>query len=123
MKSIRIAAALVLVTVMAALMCGCTVSSGVFIGMAQSSTDKSLAASYISFDGSLERRVPLKAGDEVKFSLEGGDGLNAAVLKDGKQMFAITSVSVFEASEDGTYAFKLSGKAENGSFALAWEIV
>ncbi len=121
MKSIRTAATFVLITAMAAIVCGCTVSNGVFIGMAQSSTDKSLSVSYISFDGSIEKRVPLKAGDEIKFSIE-GEGLAAAVIKDGKQIFDITDGGIFNVPEDGTYAFRLSGKAKNGSFKLAWEI-
>lgn len=121
MKSIRTAAAFVLITAMAAIVCGCTVSNGVFIGMAQSSTDKSLSVSYISFDGSIEKRVPLKAGDEIKFGIEGG-GLAAAVIKDGKQIFDIMDGGIFNVPEDGTYAFRLSGKANNGSFKLAWEI-
>ncbi|MGE5495556.1 MAG: hypothetical protein ACM3S4_09685 [Burkholderiales bacterium] len=121
MKGIRIVAALVFVMAMAAIVCGCTVSNGVFIGMAQSSTDKSLSVSYISFDGSIEKRVPLKAGDEVKFSIE-GEGLVAAVIKDGKQMFSITDGGIFNAPEEGTYAFRLSGKAKDGSCKLAWEI-
>jgi hypothetical protein len=122
MKSIVRAAALVLVVATAILACGCTVSNGVFMGMAQSSTDKSLSASYISFDGSLARSVSLKAGDEVKFSLEGGEGLSAAVMKGGKSVFGITDGGVFTAAEGGTYDFTLSGKAENGSFSLGWQV-
>lgn len=122
MKSIVRAAALVLVIATAALACGCTVSNGMFTGMAQSSTDKSLSASYVSFDGSLARSVSLKAGDEVTFSLEGGEGLLAAVMKGGGSVFGITDGGVFTAAEAGTYEFGLSGKAENGSFTLSWQV-
>lgn len=121
MKTIRKASAFALVIALAVLACGCTISSGVFTGMSQSSTDISLTASYVSFDGSLARRVSLKAGDEVTFGLEGGDGLEAAVMKGGESVCAIADGAVFTADEDGTYDFTLRGKAENGSFALTWQ--
>lgn len=123
MKGLRIRRilAVAFATAIIALACGCTISSGVFTGMSQSSTDTSLSASYVSFDGSLARRVSLKAGDEVTFGIEGGDGLEAAVMKGGESVCEITDGAVFTAAEDGAYDFTLRGKAENGSFALTWQ--
>lgn len=114
------AAALVLLTIVIA--AGCTISSGVFVGMSQSSTDTSLSASFVSFDGSLARRVSLKAGDTVTFSLEGGEGLSAVVTKGGEEIFAITDGAAFTAPEGGSCDFALKGKAKDGSFSLSWTI-
>ena len=101
---------------------GCTVSSGVFTGMSQQSSDTSLSASYVSFDGSLARSVSLKAGDKVSFSYEGGNDLTASVEQNGNVLFAITDGSTYTAQADGQYAFALEGKAENGAFTLSWKI-
>ncbi len=122
MKTFRKGTAIALILFTIALSSGCTISSGVFMGMSRSSTDTSLSASYVSFDGSLARRVSLNAGDTVRFSLEGGAGLDAVVAKGGKELFCITDGVKFTAFEDGSYDFMLKGKAKNGSFALSWTI-
>lgn len=122
MKALRKGTAITLVLLAAALAAGCTISSGVFVGMAQTSTDTSLSASYMSFDGSLTRRVELKAEDEVTFSLEGGEGLEALVIKDGQRLGGITDGGTFIAPGNGGYDFTLRGKAENGSFSLSWAV-
>lgn len=122
MNTFRKGVAIALVLLMAAIAAGCTISNGVFTGMNQSSNDTSLSASYISFDGSLAKRVSLKAGSEVTFSLEGGDGLKAVVTKGGEELFTITEGAAFTAPEDGSYDFTLKGKAENGSFSLKWQV-
>jgi hypothetical protein len=114
--------AIALVAAIAALACGCTVSNGLFVGMAHSSTDTSLSASYVSFDGSLARRVSLKAGDEVTFGLEGGDGLRAVAAKGGEELFDIADGAMFTAPEDSVYYFMLKGKAKDGSFSLTWKV-
>jgi hypothetical protein len=116
-KGVAVALVLLVVTFAA----GCTTSNGVFTGFSHSSTDTSLSASYVSFNGSLTRRVELKAGDEVTFSLEGGEGLEASVMKDGEPLAAILDGGTFTATESGNYDFGLKGKAENGSFTLSWQ--
>ena len=90
--------------------------------MGHSSTDTSLSAGYTGFDGSLAKRVSLKAGDVVTFGLEGGEGLSAAVIRDGEALCDITDGSKFTAPEDGRYDFAMRGKAENGSFSLSWRV-
>jgi hypothetical protein len=122
MKTFRKGTAIALILIAAALIAGCTISSGVFTGMAQSSSDTSLSASYISFDGSVARRVNLKAGDTVTFRLEGGNGLQALVIKSGEELFSIADGAVFTVTEEGSYDFTLKGKAENGSFSLSWAV-
>jgi hypothetical protein len=119
MKTLRKVIALALILLTAAAACGCMISSGVFIGINRTSTDTSLSASFRSFDGSLARRVKLEAGDEVTFSLEGGEGLRAVVTKGG-ELFDITDGGVFTAPEDGYYDFALKGKAKDGWFSLTW---
>jgi hypothetical protein len=105
-----------------ALLGGCTVSNGVFMGMSQQSGDTSISASYVSFDGSLARSVPLEAGDAVSFSYEGGEGLRAFVKQNGQELGGITDGGTFSASADGQYAFVVEGEAENGAFSLSWQI-
>ena len=102
--------------------CGCTVSSGVFVGMSQRSSDTSLSASYASFDGSLTRSVLLNEGDEICFHYEGGAGLQAVVRKDGEVLCEIADGTTFTVPADGRYAFAVEGEAKDGGFALAWEI-
>lgn len=121
MKTFRKGAVIAIVLLAAVLAAGCTISNGVFTEMNQSSNDNSLSASYISFDGSLAKRVSLKAGGEVTFSLEGGGGLKAVVTKGGEELLAITDGAAFTAPDDGSYDFTLKGKAENGSFSLSWK--
>ncbi len=117
------AAVLIMLCLLAgALLAGCTVSNGVFTGMSHSSTDTTLSASYISFDGAYARLVPLKAGDEITFSLTGGEELNAAVERDGEELFSISGGNTFTAPEDGTYTFVMEGEGSNGSFSLSWVI-
>lgn len=106
----------------ASVLVGCTVSSGVFTGMSQQSSDTSLGASYISFNGSLARSISLKAGDEVSFSFEGGADLNAAVKQNGKALLEITNGASYTVPADGQYAFAVEGKAENGAFTLSWQV-
>jgi hypothetical protein len=106
----------------AAVLAGCTISSGVFVGMAQHSSDTSIGASYASFDGSLARSVPLKEGDVVSFDYEGDEGLHAVVKQDGQEFCEIAEGVAFTAPADGRYAFTVEGKAENGSFSLAWQV-
>ena len=101
---------------------GCTISSGVFIGMVQQSSDTTLGARYQSFDGSMGRRVSLNAGDEVSFAYAGDDGLRAVVKRNGEELCEITHGASFTAPEDGRYTFSVEGEAKDGSFALAWEI-
>ncbi len=107
MKGAAIAAGAVLILCLA---CGCTVSNGVFVGMSQQSSDTSLSASYVSFDGSLARSVPLKAGDAVRFHYEGGEGLRVTVKKGGEVLCEIADGTVFAAPADGSYAFTVEGK-------------
>ncbi len=110
------------VVVMVGLLCGCTVSNGVFTGMSQQSSETSLSSSYVSFDGSLARRVSLKSGDEVSFSLEGGEGLQAVVKKDGEVICDITDGTTLTVNAEGSYLFTLQGEAKNGAFTLSWTI-
>ncbi len=118
-----IAAAVIALSLMAAaLLGGCSVTSGVFTGMSESSTETSLSASYISFDGSFARQMSLQSGDEVTFSLSGGEGLDASVEKDGEDIFSISGGNAFTAPEDGTYTFIIQGENNNGSFSLSWEV-
>lgn len=124
MRKNRVIAAIVIALSLlaATLLGGCSVTSGVFTGMSQSSTETSLSASYLSFDGSFARIVPLHTGEEVTFSLSGGEGLDAAVEKDGKDIFSISDGNTFTVPEDGTYTFVMAGEDNNGSFSLSWEI-
>lgn len=119
MKKISIIAVALLVSV---LLCGCTITSGVFTGLNHNSSDTSLNASYISFDGSITKRLPLKADDEVHFAYQDDDGLKGAVKQNGDEMFNITNSSVFTAPSDGTYDFTVEGNAKEGSFSLSWSI-
>jgi len=103
------------------LLCGCTVSNGVFTGMSQQSSETSLSASYISFDGSMARRVPLKAGAVVNFCLEGGEGLQAVIKRNGEVVCEIADGTTFTADADGNYLFMMEGEAKNGAFTLSWK--
>lgn len=118
-KLILILSAILMLT---ALLCGCTITSGVFMGMSHSSSDTSLSASYLKFDGSIAKRVSLKADDEVHFSYQGDDGLTAAVKQGGDVITDITDTGEFTVPADGTYDFKVEGSAENGAFSLSWSI-
>lgn len=113
---------LALVMLLVVLVCGCTIKSGVFIGFNYQSSDTSLEASYLKFDGSLLKRVPLKEGDTVTFSYEGDDELQTVVKKGGEELCGITDGSTFTAQEDGNYDFTAQGNTENGAFSLSWEI-
>jgi hypothetical protein len=104
------------------LLAGCTVSSGVFVSMSQISTDTSLNASFVSFNGCLERRVTLEEGDVVTFRYEGGEGLCASVKQDGEQQMEIADGTVFTADADGRYAFTVEGEAKDGAFSLSWQV-
>jgi len=101
---------------------GCTITSGVFTGMSSNSSETSLNASYISFDGSITKRLPLKADDEVHFAYQGDDGVKGAVKQNGEEMFGITDSSVFTVPSDGTYDFTVEGSAKEGAFSLSWSI-
>ncbi len=122
MRTARTAVLPALVLLVIALAAGCTISSGLFLGKSQSSSGTSLSSSYVLFDGSMTRLVSLRSGDEVTYSLEGGEGLSAVVEFGGKTVFTITDGSEYTASEDGFYSFTLQGKAEDGSFSLSWDI-
>ncbi len=121
-RKIKAGTAAALILLIAVLACGCTITSGIFSGMSQASTDTSLSASYQSFDGSFARRLTLHKGDNAVFSLEGGEGLCAAVKQHGEPIFSITDGSVFIAPENGKYDFAVSGESESGAFTLSWRI-
>jgi cold shock CspA family protein len=124
MKKFRAKIGLMVISFLLAtvLLGGCTVENGVFMGMSQSSSDTALTASYLSFDGSFARRVTLKTGDEVTFTLEGGDGLSAVIKKSGEDICSISNGSAFITPEDGQYDFTMQGEAKDGSFSLSWQI-
>ena len=122
MKTKPILLLLVVAMLAAALFGGCTVSNGVFMGMSQQSSDTSLGASYASFDGSLARSIVLKAGDEVSFSCEGGEGLKAIVKQNSQELFEIADGAIYTVPTDGQYAFAVEGKAKDGAFTLSWQI-
>ena len=90
--------------------------------MSHSSSDTSLSASYLKFDGSIAKRVSLKADDEVHFSYQGDDGLTAAVKQGSDVITDITDTGEFIVPADGTYDFTIKGSAENGAFSLSWSI-
>ncbi len=75
----------------------------------------------VSFDGSLARCVSLSAGEKVTFQYEGGDGLKAAVKKDGETLMEIADGAVFTAPEKGQYRFTVEGEAKEGAFSLFWQ--
>lgn len=118
-KLILILSAILMLT---ALLCGCTITSGVFMDMSHSSSDTSLSASYLKFDGLIAKRVSLKADDEVHFSYQGDDGLTAAVKQGSDVITDITDTGEFTVPADGTYDFTIKGSAENGAFSLSWSI-
>jgi hypothetical protein len=113
---------LTLAMLLCVLICGCTITNGVFTGFSYHSSETSLQASFISFDGSITRRVSLKADDEVLFSYDGGDGLSAVVRKDGVELFDISGSSEFTAPSDGSYDFTVEGSAVDDVFSLSWQI-
>lgn len=119
---IKLILILSIILVMAMLMGGCTVESGIFMGMSHNSSDTSLSASYMSFDGSIARRVKLKAEDEVQFAYQGDDGLTAAVIQSGTALCDITDGTVFTVPADGTYDFTVEGDAKEGAFTLTWSV-
>ena len=110
------------ISMLAVLLCGCTITSGVFMDMSHSSSDTSLSASYLKFDGLIAKRVSLKADDEVHFSYQGDDGLEATVKQSGEVIADIIDGNVFTVPADGTYDFTIKGSAENGAFSLSWSI-
>lgn len=116
-KAIIPALALILIAMMA----GCTMTNGIFTGFSSHSNDTSLSGSYLSFDGSVSRRLSLKAGDTVTFGWEGG-GLQPVVERDGEACYVIVDGGSFAIPEDGRYAFSVKGKDENGAFTLTWRI-
>lgn len=115
-------AALVIVLMLMVIMAGCTIKNGVFLGFNDEATDTSLSASYVSFDGSIAKRLSLKADDQVHFNFEGGEGLCAVVIKDSKELCEIADDTTFEAAADGTYDFAVKGTAKKGAFSLSWSV-
>lgn len=112
---------LIIVITIVMLICGCTISSGVFMEINRSSSDTSLQASYKSFDGSLTRRVSLKAGNEVTFYYE-GSGLQPVVKRGKDELVQITNGLVFNVLEDANYSFTVQGNNKNGAFSLSWVV-
>lgn len=114
---------LILVTIiLIALLCGCTITKGTFIGINQQSSETYLKASYIKFNGSITRKMDLQTGDQVSFSYESDGNLQAVIRKGDKDILEIADGSTFTASEDGLYNFTVEGKADDGNFNLTWEI-
>lgn len=111
-----------IILMIALLLSGCTITSGVFTGMSRNSSETSISASYLTFDGSIAKRLSLKADDEVSFRYQGDDGLMAAVKQGGDVITDITDSSDFTAPADGTYDFTVEGSAKNGAFSLSWSI-
>lgn len=111
-----------IIMVLAVLLCGCTITSGVFMGMSYNSSDTSLTANYKSFDGSITKRLSLKADDEVSFAFQGDSGFNTTVKQSGEELAVITDGSEFTVPADGTYDFTVEGKATDGAFSLSWSI-
>lgn len=108
--------------VMSAVLCGCTITNGVFTGFSHHATDKEINASYASFNGSIAQRLPLKEGDQVTFSYTGDDGLKAAVMQNGSNLCDITDSVTYTVPADGTYYFSVKGEATDGAFSLSWQI-
>ncbi len=111
-----------IILMLALLLCGCTITSGVFTGMSHNSSDTSIGASYLTFDGSIAKRLSLKADDEVSFVFQGEDGLMAAVKQGDDVITDITDGSEFTVPADGTYDFTVEGEATEGAFSLSWSI-
>lgn len=104
------------------LLCGCTITKGTFIGIDQESSDTYLKVSYIKFNGSITRKMDLKEGDQVSFSYESNDNLQAVIRKGDEDILEIADGSTYTAPEDGRYNFIVEGKASDGDFELTWEI-
>lgn len=111
-----------LVLILVVLICGCTITQGVFTCMSYQSSDTSLAANYQKFDGSIAKRVSLKAGDEVSFSYQPGEGLQAVVKQGKEELCVITDGGTFTAPDDDSYDYTVQGSAKIGAFLLSWEI-
>ncbi len=105
-----------------AVLCGCTITNGVFTGFSYNATDEGINASYASFNGSIAQRLSLKEDDQITFSYTKDEGLKAAVKQDGAEIFEISDSLTFTVPADGTYDVSVGGKAADGAFSLSWQI-
>lgn len=107
---------------LSALLCGCTISSGLFTGFSYNASDKGISASYASFNGSITQRVSLKEGETLSFRYTEDESLKAAVKQNDTVLYDITDSSAFTIPKDGSYDFSVEGKSSGGAFSLSWEI-
>lgn len=113
---------LMMILVLCMLICGCTITSGVFTGFSRQSSDTSISASYLSFNGSMTKRLSLKEDETLRFAYEGRDGLRAIVEQGSNELCDISDGCTFTVPAQGTYDFTVEGNAQDGAFSLSWEI-
>ena len=113
---------LILALVLSVLLCGCTVTNGLFTGFSYNATDKAINASYASFNGSITQRLSLKEGDALTFRYTEDESLKAAVKQNGTPICTVADLQTFTVPADGIYDVSVEGKSAGGAFSLAWQI-
>jgi hypothetical protein len=122
MKTIKIAVTLTAVLMILVLSAGCSMTNGTFLMLNEQKSDTSFGASYKGFNGSMARKLDLKAGDSVTFRYLEDKELKASVELGDEVLLEIGDESVFTAPEDGSYTFKIEGVSADGEFLLSWDV-
>lgn len=107
---------------LSALLCGCTISSGLFTGFSYNASDKGISASYASFNGSITQRVSLKEGETLSFRYAEDETLKAFVKQNDTFLCDIADSLHYNVPQDGTYDISVAGVSSGGAFSLSWEI-
>jgi plastocyanin len=122
MRTKKTAAAVIAIMMTMVLLAGCTVTNGTFLVLNEQTSNTSFGASYKEFNGSMARKLDLKAGDRVTFRYLEDDALKASVQQGKEILFEIGDESEFTVPKDGSYTFKVEGTSDEGEFMLSWEI-
>jgi hypothetical protein len=122
MKTIKIAVTLTAILMILVLSAGCSMTNGTFLMLNEQKSDTSFGASYKEFNGSMARKLDLKAGDSVTFRYLEDKELKASVELGDEVLLEIGDESVFTAPEDGKYTFRIEGISVDGEFLLSWDV-
>jgi plastocyanin len=122
MRTTKTAAAVIAVLMILVLSAGCSMTNGTFLMLNEQKSDTSFGASYKEFNGSMARKLDLKAGDRVTFRYLEDEALKASVQQGKDILFEIGDESEFTVPEDGKYTFKVEGTSADGEFLLSWDV-
>jgi hypothetical protein len=122
MRTIKIAVTLTAILMILVLSAGCSMTNGTFLMLNEQKSDTSFGASYKEFNGSMARKLDLKAGDRLTFRYLEDDALKASVQQGNEILLEIGDESIFTAPEDGGYTLKVEGVSADGEFLLSWDV-